>query len=229
MSSLAAQGRYNEIATTIHSLEQTGFALSTKNWNRYIQILSSSHSPNDQLSAFLLCESLLMPNFPKTWALLASGRGTDPFLREDWFTKKIEKRVDEFYYPGHLQPTYFTMVYLGAAFIKFRDRTAIDGGKEMARLRKQAPKTIEALITMPRLKDRPQGLLLRGYSPASPDIPPRGGRPKFYPITRNITPAPVLHSNIKPLRRRRKNGRRAESPLSPLMQAFSDSKRQKAT
>jgi pentatricopeptide repeat-containing protein PET309 len=208
MNSLAVQGLYDNISTTISSFQRAGFVLSTKNWNNYIQILATSPNPDDQLGAFVLCESLLMPNFPLHWRMMTAGYGTDPFKRDKWWTKKSEKRVDQNYYPGHLQPTYLTMVCLGAAFIKFRDRAAVEGGEEMGRLRKQAPKTTEALIVMPRLKDRTQEILLRGRDPTEvKDTPPRR---KIAYIKRRITSRRVIDTGSGRLReaRRWRNARR---------------------
>jgi pentatricopeptide repeat-containing protein PET309 len=219
MNSLAAQGRYTEISLTISSLERIGFALSTKNWNNYIQILSVSLNPNDQLSAFILCEALLMPNFPLHWRMMTAGYGTHPLGRKDWLTNKSTKKVYERYYPGHLQPTYITMVYLGAAFLRFRERSSVDGGEEMAKLRKQAPETTEALAVMPKLKDKPQGVLLRGYPPW-PDLdkPESGRSAEDYPVRRDITVRRVVDSGPRRRRERRKDLSRLSDKRKPLQE-----------
>lgn len=60
----SATGDADGLVSTITKLQDAGFALSGQNWNRYIQLLARFGRWQD---AFLLCEEVLMPQWPG-WA-----------------------------------------------------------------------------------------------------------------------------------------------------------------
>ncbi|PYH79928.1 hypothetical protein BO82DRAFT_355924 [Aspergillus uvarum CBS 121591] len=174
MRSLAYRAEVQRIPQVILEVESAGFALTTYNWSTYIQMLASSSEPSDQLEAFTMFEHRFMPNFPgwkylrrgfglkphgvpSTIDVVESGRPKPPHLlgregRRYW--SKIQ--------PDFMQPTYVSMVYLAAALKAFRERSVNDGPAELQALYDLAPKTVDAVAEIPYLRDKFQGVLLRG-------------------------------------------------------------------
>lgn len=168
MRSLSEQNLHSTIPLLLHQIESAGFALTTKNWNAYIQMLSRSPDPKDQMHAYTLFEEKFLPNMPD-WRQLKRSQTLHPYDREPdpafgtppALPKRLA-RILKATNPGYLQPSYLTMVFLGAAMMDFRERSVLDGGVEIEQVRAQSPGTFEAVVRMPYLRDRAQGVLLRG-------------------------------------------------------------------
>lgn len=176
MQSLSYRSLHSKIAEVIAEVEKLGFALTTFNWSLYIKLLCSSGKPIDQLRAFTLFEEKFVANFIG-WGYLRRG-----------FTKRpenahpgldfLERRAHPLHQyhvlgkagrhtwakvePESMQPTYLTMLYLASALIDFRSRSIASGNDEIDLLVSIAPETVGAVAKLPFLREKFQGLILRG-------------------------------------------------------------------
>ena len=186
MQALSTQKLSSLVPSLVEKVQKNGFALSSKNWNTYIQVLAQSADPKHQLHAFELFEAKLLPNMPP-WPLLRRGKwAPKPTYAEDEqeeLPEPVPRKFIEKFRHDQLVPTYFTMVQLGAALMKFQRRGAKGESMNLRILRSHAPGTVEAVTSLPYLRDRVQGLLLRGRDligdlvkrPRRPPIPDRSG------------------------------------------------------
>ena len=168
ITSLALQRRFGEMITTVASVLHEGYTLDNSTWNIFIEHLLRS-TPPLALLAFRLTERYLIPSFPgwihnKPNANYSAHRQGLPYIRARYPN------------PTLLMPRYRTLVKLGAALLAIRRRDALgDEGDSTTRnieglekyvgsarqIRKDAPKTMYAVQTMPAIEDRLQTVLLR--------------------------------------------------------------------
>jgi len=188
MRALDAQGRYDAMVDLVQKLQQVGFALTSKNWNTYIQVLTRSPSSGHQLLAFETFEHKLYPNTPP-WRLLRRGKWLERIpgatLRAGYAQKNepVPRKMVEKLRPELPVPTYFTMVYLGTALMKFHRLANKGDQSKLTQARERAPGTLRRVQHMPYLRDRVQGILLRGRQvkgdlvkrPRRAPIPDRSG------------------------------------------------------
>lgn len=173
MRSLAHRRETWKIAQVVTQVENAGFALTSFNLSTYVQLLCSSQQPTDQVKAFSIFEEKFMPNYPG-WRHLVRGRAIKP-PGAPRFTNVMEKRIAPPHlfgkearkawskiHPDYMHPTYVTMVYLASALQGFRDRSIAAGNSEVKVLYEIAPRTIDAIADMPYLREKYQGVLLRG-------------------------------------------------------------------
>jgi pentatricopeptide repeat-containing protein PET309 len=168
ITSLALQRRFGEMITTVASVLKEGYVLDNSTWNIFIEHLLRS-SPPLALLAFRLTERYLIPSFPgwvqRRYANHSAHAQGLPFIRARYLS------------PDRLMPRYRTLVKLGAALLAIRRRDAL--GDESSNLtskdneglykyvgstrqiRKDAPRTLWAVQTMPTVEDRLQTVLLR--------------------------------------------------------------------
>ena len=150
ITSLSQQGRNDDLISTIRSLYSSGFSLNSPNWNHYIQHLVQSPEPKHQLLAFELCERELIPSWPG-WNIFG-----DPLYIKD----KIRRMTDRaLRLPGRRTPAYLTLVHLAAVYLQAKQGTRLIKPR---RLGDVAPKTVDAIINMPKMADKHQLTLLRG-------------------------------------------------------------------
>ena len=150
MTSLSQQGRNDDLISTIRSLYSSGFALNSPNWNHYIQHLSQSPEPKHQLLAFELCERELMPNWP----------GWNIFGDPQYIQNKLRRLTNSALgLPGRRTPAYLTLVHLAAVYLQAMQGTRLIKPRRLADV---APKTVDAIINMPKMADKHQITLLRG-------------------------------------------------------------------
>ena len=148
--SLSRQGRNDDLVSTIRSLQSSGFALNNPNWNHYIQHLVQSPEPKHQLLAFELCERELIPSWP----------GWDIFGDPLYIKRKIRRLTDNaLRLPGRRTPAYLTLVQLAAVYLQAKQGTRLIKPRRLAEI---APKTVDAIINMPKMADTHQITLLRG-------------------------------------------------------------------
>lgn len=150
ISSLGQQSRIDDLISTVDQLHSSGFALNSPNWNHYIQQLVQSPEPRHQLLAFELCERELIPNW-SGWHTLGDPNYVNHKLRA--MTRNTLRS------PERRMPAYLTLVHLAAVYLQARQGVRLTSPKTFNRV---APKTVDALITMPRMADRAQISLLRG-------------------------------------------------------------------
>lgn len=173
LRSLAWRGDTWKIYEVVPELEKAGFTLTAFNWSTYVRLLSSSDRQSDQVQAFAAFEEKFMPNFPG-WDNIRRGRAVKP-PGAPAFTSVIEKRKTPEtlfgeigrrlwtkLHPDFMPPSYVTMVHLAAVLNGFRERSINVGNAELRELYRIAPKTIDALGSMPVLREKYQGVLLRG-------------------------------------------------------------------
>jgi pentatricopeptide repeat-containing protein PET309 len=198
MQALSAQKLITLIPSLVEKLEKAGFALNSKNYNTYIQVLTQSADPQHQLQAFKIFEEKLLPNMPP-WSILRRGKWTprsilnpmeqDRLLDQDRdpkpepYPEPVPRKFIEKFRPGQLVPTYYTMVFLGTVLMRFQRGGAKGEEMNLRQLRFHAPGTVEAVARLPYLRDRVQGVLLRGREirgdlvkrPRRPPKPDRAG------------------------------------------------------
>jgi pentatricopeptide repeat-containing protein PET309 len=187
MRGLALQSRFAELNRLVQQVQEMGFELTSRNWNTYIQVLSEKE--DHILQAFSIFEQKFLPNLPP-WALLKRGlvwfSPEDQPSSEETESTELEKspvsRLQiEKLYPGQLMPTYFTVVHLAAAFIKAYHKKLVeegDGASLYGDIRRHAPGTAKFIQDMPHLKDRVQGVLIRGRA-VKGDFLKRAREPKL--------------------------------------------------
>lgn len=148
LRALDAQGKIEQVTTTITDLYSSGYALDNRTWNLYIEILARGQKV---LQAFSLCEQHLMPGW-LGW-----------LNRYDYNATKKPRSLRLFHL-AHLSPHYETMVNLAAAFVDLRIRNAhLPKDHEMDGLMREAPRTVAAVTTMPRRDDDLQTSVLRRW------------------------------------------------------------------
>ncbi len=173
LNSLAARQSHNLGVELVAKLENVGFALSSKNWNLYIQSLTRSHDPEHWILAFEIFEQKMMNGMPP-WSLLESGYWLPPPESETVRSVPVRRQAIEKRDPGRLMATYYTTVHLASVLLKARTLVAEGDGATSIAIWKVAPLTCRYIRRMPYLKDRIQGLLLRGTKPRG--SPPRHRR-----------------------------------------------------
>jgi hypothetical protein len=191
IQALGAQNLAALVPDLVEKLEKAGFSLNSKNYNTYVQVLAQSTNPQHQLLAFKVFEEKLLPNMP-SWSLLRRGkwaplerkeqtRELDPEFEPE--QEPVPRKFIESFRPGHLVPTYYTMVFLATALIRFQRRSVRGEAMNLQLLRTHASGTVDAVTRLPYLQDRVQGVLLRGREvrgdfvkrPRRPPKPDRAG------------------------------------------------------
>ncbi|KAL8807735.1 MAG: hypothetical protein Q9182_000546 [Xanthomendoza sp. 2 TL-2023] len=151
MQSLHATGRVDDIATTVDYLQHAGYQLSVNNWNEYVQILAKE---SRSMAAFETCEQHLMDDWPG-WARLLRRHGRV----KTGFRKQLRPPSWEM---GKQVPHYETLVYLAGVFLYLRRLPYGTGKGPVQELQKTAPRALEAVLKMPRIKDEVQPVVLQG-------------------------------------------------------------------
>ena len=150
INSLGQQGRIDDLTSTINQLHSSGFALNSPNWNHYIQHLAQSPEPRHQLLAFELCERELIPSWP----------GWDTLGDPTWVQGKLRPMTrDTMLHPERRMPAYPTLVHLAAVYLQAKLGVRLTSPRSFDKV---APKTVDAVSTMPRMADGAQIKLLRG-------------------------------------------------------------------
>ena len=144
--SLEAQHRIDDIIATIDELHISGFALSSKSWNAYVQILARN---DREILAYELCEKQLIEGWPG-WEVMG---GTWGVYRR--FRAMTPTRLQ----PNQRMPTYPTLVFLAGVYMDAQSAT----NNRLEELTKVAPKTVDAVRNMPKLDDGLQSRVLRRY------------------------------------------------------------------
>ena len=147
LKSLESQVRIDDLTATIDDLLTSGYALTSKSWNAYIQVLVRN---GRALRAYELCETQLMDGWPGweamggTWTIRSRFKAMAP------------KRLQ----PERRMPSYPTLVFLAGAYM---DAQAGAGAGALEELRTVAPRTVDAMRNMPKLEDEWQERILRRY------------------------------------------------------------------
>ena len=204
MQALADQDKHHVVPGLVEDLEKAGFALSSKNHNTYVQTLAQSREPKLQVHAFEVFEAKFLDHVPH-WSLLRRGKWMEQSqldnVESETATSSLltKRRLLEKIRPGQLMPTYFTMVYLGAAMLAFQRRSAQGDPINFRYLRNRAPGTVAAVSNMPYLRDRVQGMLLRGHDARGDPVkrPPQPPKPERAGLRGSMSP--MDHLPIAPV------------------------------
>ena len=149
IESLDIQNRTADLIATVDNVCTAGYALTNANWNLYIQALARASRPIDQQLAFSHCDRHLMPNW-SGWKVLG-----DPF----YLKPKLQAASRNLAKQDQNSPSYLTLVWLAKVYLQAKSRGS---SMLMRQLEKAGPKTMDAILNMPRLDDRPQSEILRG-------------------------------------------------------------------
>ncbi|ETI20273.1 hypothetical protein G647_08307 [Cladophialophora carrionii CBS 160.54] len=175
LNTLAVRQLQTSAIALVAKMEKVGFALTSKNWNMYIQIMTRSEDPEHWLLAYKLFERKMIAHTPP-WPVLQRGKWLPPQESEGTPSVPMHRKVIEKRDPGQLMPTYYTAVHLASALLK-ANRLAAEGDNTIyTAIWKRAPLTCRYIRRMPYLKDRIQGLLLRNRKMRI--LPPR--RPRLH-------------------------------------------------
>ncbi|MCJ1259468.1 hypothetical protein MMC24_007306 [Lignoscripta atroalba] len=149
MRSLAMQGKVDDMSAVIDELHTSGYALDNKAWNLYIQTLACN---GREMEAFRLCETELINGWPG-WDKSQHIAGIKPRIKALQPTAlQLTKRA----------PNYRTFVTLAAAYIDIRSQSGF-ADSDLAKLKRDAPRTMEAVTNMPRIDDDLQTNMLRRW------------------------------------------------------------------
>ncbi|MCJ1325799.1 hypothetical protein MMC10_002462 [Thelotrema lepadinum] len=152
MRSLVKTGRASELEGLISDYQSAGYSLDSKAWNLYIRTLIIEGKQYE--TAFRLTEELLIGGFVG-WPSWAGTHSPGYWLFK---TNPTNRDLAAF------GPHYKTLVVLAKGYMDFRGSLAFSGDKE-ERLRgvvEMAPRTVEAVMYMPRIDDYTQMKYLRG-------------------------------------------------------------------
>lgn len=161
----------------VPKLESAGFTLTSKNWNFYIQMLTRSDDPEHWILAFQTFEERMMPNTP-SWRLLRRGKWSPavlPGAAPDEPLTVFRRSALEKLNPEQLMPTYLTTIYLATVLKKSSDYFATGDRDVTLNVKASAPNTYRFIRSLPRYRDRFQGVLLRGRKVRG-DLPRRPRR-----------------------------------------------------
>ena len=162
-----------EMTTTIASLLRDRYSLDNRTWNEYIVLLCRGNPPR-ALLAFTLVERYLIPDWPG-WTrpnhTLTNATARPKAADHMSGMQYIRAR---YLAPGQLLPEYRTMVHLASALLSLQRQEAIgrtaDAGEDrsveaqvgtLKAIRERAPRTLQAVQSMPTVHDNLQRRLIR--------------------------------------------------------------------
>ncbi|KAL9066939.1 MAG: hypothetical protein Q9157_006976 [Trypethelium eluteriae] len=146
MRSLSQRGEILRLISLIDELITSGWVLSNRVWNLYVQsLIKHAHT----LHAFQICEQYLMPGWPGWRRGRALQRAPPRSQKQRGFDRINIKNV----LPSMLLPQYPTMVVLARAMLDVQRASAYasQGKTNIKEIREKAPKTVRAVETMPLL------------------------------------------------------------------------------
>jgi len=167
---LARQSRFHDILSVVSRLFGQGYTMDNRTWNAFLQLLCQC-SPPLVLLSFTLTERFLIPHFPG-WAPIKKAYIPNQSARKEGL-QYIRAR---YLRPGQLMPQYRTLVMLGSALLQLRTieatgrrgrqrQDSVKGTERyvgsMKQIRKQAPRTLFAVQSMPNIDDALQNRLLK--------------------------------------------------------------------
>ena len=154
MRSLVEMDRVDDIEPLVDQLEEAGYALTNLNWNVYVQCLAICRPPR-AAKAFRLCEEELMIH----WTGWREKGGHGPSIR-----KSVEIAQPSLYNQWKRIPNYRTFVYLAGAYMHARSKHAFTGlgNPVLQQIHREAPLTVKAVHSMPKVDDTLQIRILRG-------------------------------------------------------------------
>ncbi|KXS94668.1 hypothetical protein AC578_4887 [Pseudocercospora eumusae] len=188
ITALKAQGRIADMVREFTRLVTQGYNFEGNIWNRFIEYLCSGANPPLALLAFTLTERYLMGNFPG-WRPMWTVRHYGSMRSERAENMQYMRR--RYFGPEQLAPQYRLMLHLGRALMDIRRLEASGRSPDLVsftpltdsndaevqklaqslkrfvgterQIREKAPRTVEAVETMPRVdEDKRQRRILWG-------------------------------------------------------------------
>ena len=149
------QRRFDDMINVVNDLLRSGYDLTHRNWNAYIQYLTRSSTTSHMLLAFTLAESILMPSWPG-WETM----GKHPAKMKYRFKGMAKDMLKD---PAKRAPTYLTFVRLTAAYVELGfGRSNRRRRKEVEELEAsgEVKKTLDAVRNLPMIDDWEQRTIL---------------------------------------------------------------------
>ena len=156
--SLSQRGEISRMISLIDELTRSGWILSNRVWNLYVQTLAKN---SHVLLAFEVCEERLMPGWPG-WRHGNALRRNPPMYQKKGRFDRMDTRI---VLPKMLLPQYPTIVILARTLLDVQRASAYaaEGDITIREIRDKAPKAVRAVETMPLVKhDSVQRNILRG-------------------------------------------------------------------
>jgi pentatricopeptide repeat-containing protein PET309 len=178
MLSQFAQSTSSRLVPLITELHASGYVLDNKTWNKYIVQLCKT-SPPRALLAYTLVEKYMMNEWPGFISQRHASikHKLSVFPRKQARKEGLEFIKIRYLHPDQLVPQYRTLVYLASALLELRalKSSGISVGNmqgitlrelkaqvgTIPEIRERAPKTMNAVQSMPRVLDRIQMTLLK--------------------------------------------------------------------
>lgn len=154
MEHLAENGSIDDLIRVIDNIRRAGFKLSNSRMNSYVSHLASSPRPSHQYLAFELTERELL----QSWGGWKELVGRDTSIKKQ-FWRKFRDGLRK---PGFKHPSNKTFVQLAAVYMDARSGAQVsDDTLSRQRLIRIAPKTVNAILNMPRMDDQSEEQLRR--------------------------------------------------------------------
>ncbi|KAI5202083.1 hypothetical protein E4T39_04899 [Aureobasidium subglaciale] len=179
IQSQVAQSSLSKLVPLLTELISQGFQFTNRTWNELIVRLCQAHPPR-ALLAYTLVERYMMKDWPG-WIYPRHGsisRSDEIWIKMQDHKPGLQYIKARYLHPDQIIPQYRTMVHLANALLEVRGLSSVGLGDvpreprlSMGELKKQvgsvldireeAPLTLHAVQSMPRVVDDLQGSLLR--------------------------------------------------------------------
>lgn len=176
-----AQSSIRKLIPMIMKLLAQGFQFANRTWNELIIQLCQT-SPPRALLAYTLVEKYMMKDWPG-WISRRHGAIRRPdmvYIKKQSHKERLEYINARYINQDQLIPQYRTMVHLANALLEVRGLTSrglgedhnesVSGLRELRKqvgtipeIREKAPRTLQAIQSMPRIVDELQGRLLNAH------------------------------------------------------------------
>lgn len=161
MQALGHQERQDELITLVEDFQRLGFALSSKNWNSYTQVLCRSPTHAHQILAYGIFEEKMLANTPP-WRVISRSEWVARQARGRPKRLPVSRELLEQIRPGQIMPTYFTMVFLASVLWGSQSPAGREYITKVQDLRRRFPQVVPLVETIPRRHDRVRRLVLIG-------------------------------------------------------------------
>lgn len=161
MQALSHQKRQSELTTLVANFQRLGFALSSKNWNSYIQVLCRSANRLHQLLAYHTFDKVMLANTPPL-KVISRSKWVPGQARGRPTRSPVSRQLLEAVRPGQNMPTYFTMVYMASVLLRFHRQAARGDSINLQHLWSRFAQIVRIVERIPRHRDRVRRLILAG-------------------------------------------------------------------
>ena len=160
LDTLATRHLQDSATALVEKMEKIGFALTSRNWNMYIQTLTRSEIPRHWILACQVFERKMIQHTPP-WSALRRGEWLPPPASITDTSIPVSRKSVEKHDPGQLMPTYHTAVHLARVLLS-ADRIAEDEQRKTKKaMLKVAPLTCRFIRRIPYSNDPVQNRILR--------------------------------------------------------------------